>query len=107
MGRTFRYVGLAVLAGAIWFLVAGEAGWIAADVSDQWFVPLARVGAACFALGMVLGLLNPVIRRLTQGRCVRCGAPTERGQSYCLDHLRESVQEAQDEIRRAESYRSR
>jgi hypothetical protein len=107
VGRTFRFIGLAVLAGATWFLVAGEVKWISRDLGDQWFLPLAKVGGATFVLGMILGLLSPILRRLRQGHCTRCGAATEKGQSYCLDHLASTVQEAQDEIRRGETYRSR
>jgi len=105
VGRTLSYFGLVVLAGATWFLVAGEAGWISAELSDQWFLPLVKVGGLSLVLGLVLGFLSPAIRRLRQGRCVRCGAGTERGQSYCLDHLHETVLEAQDETRRTQSLR--
>jgi predicted nucleic acid-binding Zn ribbon protein len=105
VGRTLSYIGLVVLAGAAWFLVAGEAGWISAELSDQWFLPLAKVGGIGFAAGLLLGFLTPAIRRIRQGRCVRCGAATERGQSYCLDHLQETVREAQDETRRAQTLR--
>jgi hypothetical protein len=101
VGRTLSYFGLVVLAGATWFLVAGEAGWISADLSDQWFLPLAKVGG----ISLAVGFLSPAIRRVRQGRCVRCGAGTERGQSYCLDHLQETVLEAQDETRRTQSLR--
>jgi hypothetical protein len=105
VGRTLTYFGLVVLAGAAWFLVAGEAGWISAGVSDQWFMPLVKVGGFCFLAGILLGVLSPVFRRARQGRCARCGAATERGQSYCLDHLQQTVLEAQDEVRRTQSLR--
>jgi len=105
VGRTLSYFGLVVLAGATWFLVAGEAGWISVEISDQWFLPLAKVGGICFVAGMLLGFLGKAFRRAKRVRCVRCGAPTERGQSYCLDHLHETVLEAQDETRRTQSLR--
>jgi len=106
VGRTLTYFGLAVLAGAAWFLVAGEAGWTSAENSDQWFLPLAKVGGFCFVAGVLLGCLSPVIRRARQRRCVRCGAATERGQSYCLDHLQQTILEAQDETRRVQMRKS-
>ena len=40
MGPTLRYIGLAVLAGAAWVLVAEEAGWIPAHVSEVWLKPV-------------------------------------------------------------------
>jgi hypothetical protein len=105
VGRTLIYLGLLVLAGATWFLIAGEAGWISAELSDQYFLPLVKAGGASFAAGLLLAFLTPAFRRLGKGRCVRCGASTERGQSYCLDHLQATVLEAQDETRRVESLR--
>ena len=105
MGRTLTYSGLVILAGGAWFLVAGEAGWISVESADQWFLPLVKVGGISFGAGILLGILSPVIRRARQGRCARCGAATERGQSYCLDHLQQTVLEAQDEVRRTQSLR--
>lgn len=107
MGRTLSYLGLVVLAGATWFLVAGETGWISSEFSDQWFLPLAKIGGFSFVAGMLLGIFGPVVRRARQGRCARCGAWTERGQSYCLDHLQQTVLEAQDATRRTQSLRTR
>ena len=107
MGRTLRIIGLAALAGAAWVLIAGEAGWIPPAASNAAFRPLSIGGALSFCVGMVLGMLNPVGRKLRQSRCVRCGAPIERGQSYCLDHLRDAVHQYQDQMRRGETFRSR
>jgi len=107
MGRTLRFVGFAALAGAAWVLLASEAGWMSSTVADAAFGPLGTVGALCVGAGLLLGLLNPVGRRLRQSRCARCGAPIERGQSYCLDHLRDTVHECQDQLRRGERSRSR
>ena len=107
MSRTLRFVGLAGLAGAAWVLLASEAGWVSSSVVDAAFRPLAFAGVLCVGVGLLLGLLNPVGRRLRQGRCARCGAPIERGQSYCLDHLRDTVHEYQDQMRRGERPRSR
>ena len=88
-----------VLTGAAWFLVAGEAGWISSEIADRWVLPLATLGGLCFALGALVSVLDPALRWATRKRCVRCGAPTERGQVYCLDHLRATVHEAQDTTR--------
>jgi hypothetical protein len=94
-----RYGGLVLLAGAAWVLLAGELGWMAADITEVWFGPLFKGGAAMFVLGLALGMFAPVNRALRRGRCVRCGAPTERGQAYCLDHMRAALNEVQDRMR--------
>lgn len=107
MGRTLRIFGLIVLAGAAWLLIAGEAGWISSSTADAALKPMLFGGSAALGLGFLLGVLNPVGRRLRQGRCVRCGASIERGQSYCLDHLRDTVNQYQDQMRRGEQLRSR
>lgn len=107
MSRKLRFVGLAALAGAAWVLLASEAGWISSSVADAAFGPLATVGALSVGAALLLGLLNPMGRRLRQGRCARCGATIERGQSYCLDHLRDTVHDYQDQLRRGERSRSR
>ena len=62
MGPTLRYIGLAVLAGAAWVLVAEEAGWIPAHASEVWLKPIFFSGLALFrrcagatAFGAALG----------------------------------------------------
>jgi hypothetical protein len=107
VGRILRTAGLTALAGAAWVLIASEADWISSGLSDAAFPPLAFGGALCLAVGIVLGVLNPLSRRLGKGHCERCGAPIERGQVYCLDHLRDTVNEYQDALRRGETLRSR
>lgn len=107
VGRTVRFLGLLLLAAATWFLVAGEVGWISDGVSDRCFLPLAGAGIACFAAGVLLGVLDPALRWVSRGRCVRCGARTERGQAFCLDHLKQTVHEAQDHIRHEGFHRRR
>jgi hypothetical protein len=100
-------LGLGILCVCAGLLLAGEAGWIHSRLVDEWFVPLLKIGGLCFVAGLGLSLLQPLARVILRGRCSRCGAPIERGQSYCLDHLRQTVREAQDAVRQAESYRTR
>ena len=96
MDRTLRYLGLSILAAAAWLLLAGEIGWILPATSDRWFGPLLKAGGISFLTSLVLTAMVPGLRWVRRGRCVRCGAPTERGQSYCLDHLQATVNEARD-----------
>jgi len=101
VGQKIRYSGLAVLAVAAWVLIAGEAGWLDDHAVDLWSPLLIKVGVLLFVAGLATGLLSPLLRQFRRGHCTRCGALTERGQSYCLDHLRATVNEAQDHMRSA------
>jgi hypothetical protein len=94
------YLGLVLLAGAAWFLLAGELGWAAPRFVEVWFAPLAAAGAVAIALGFVLKMFSGVGRRMQLYRCARCGAPTGRGETYCRDHMQQTVNEYQDEMRR-------
>lgn len=99
VGRTLRYIGLAVLACALWAMLAGERGWVESATAEMWLPALLWVGIACVAAGIGHSLLAPVLRRLRRGRCQRCGAPIEQGQTYCLDHLKATLNEYQDHMR--------
>jgi peptidoglycan/LPS O-acetylase OafA/YrhL len=106
MGRNLRYIGIAMLAACAWMLVAVESDWIPDSLPAIAIPLLAGAGALCFIGGMLLGVMTPVGRKLRRGRCVRCGAAIERGQSYCLDHLKETVHEYQERARQGEMPRS-
>jgi hypothetical protein len=95
-----RYLGLVLLAGAAWFVLAAELGWIDRQVVEVWFAPLAWAGAAAIAFGFALKMFSGVGRRMQLYRCARCGAPTGRGETYCRDHMQQTVNEYQDEMRR-------
>jgi hypothetical protein len=101
MGRTLRYLGLAFLAGAVWMVLGESAGWVSSGFATMWTKPCFAAGAVFLAAGVLSGFLGPVVRRLSGGRCVRCGAPTGRGQAYCWDHLQETVNEYRDHHRGA------
>ena len=106
MGRLLRSAGLLILAGAAWLLLAESAGWVSSEVSSAWVVPAIWGGAGALALGVVLGMLRPVGRRMRAVRCVRCGATIERGQTYCADHLRQTLDEYRDRQRETMTGRS-
>ena len=100
MGRLLRNMGLVLLAVAVWLILASALGWLSEAMAD----PLARVaamaGVACLGGGILAGLAGRMGRPiLTRGRCVRCGARIERGQTYCLDHLLATVEQARDQVR--------
>jgi len=99
MARTLRNLGLAVLVVAVWLMIAEAAGWIDADVSGAWLVPALYVGVGTLVAGIALGVVSPVGRMLRQARCARCGGAVERGQTYCLEHLRKTVDEYREKQR--------
>ena len=96
MGRLLRYLGFAMLVAAVWMAFGETAGWVSPSVAKTWTKPCFVAGAVLFGSGLLLGSLAPVARRLRGGRCVRCGHPTEQGQTYCWDHLQETVNEYRD-----------
>lgn len=105
MGRNLKYLGLVLLAATAWLLIAIEADWVESALVEKAIPILAGAGVISIVLGFLLALASPVGRKLIRERCARCGAPIERGQSYCLDHMREAVNEYQDHARRTDAYR--
>lgn len=63
-----------------------------------WVSPGLFLGAALVSVGIVLGALGRVGRRVLPSRCARCGRTVQRGQVYCADHLKLAVDEARDEF---------
>jgi hypothetical protein len=96
MARGLRYLGLALAAIGVSGLLAGEAGWLPAEVAGRPAVALLRAAAVVFASGLALEVLARGWRGLRRGHCARCGARIEWGQTYCLDHLKATVNEARD-----------
>jgi len=96
MGEKLRYLGILVLALVAVSLVAETAAWIPEGSVDPWMQPVGLGGAALFALGLICSMFAPVGRRMRQGRCIRCGVSTARGQTYCNDHLKQTVEEARE-----------
>ena len=101
MGLRLFKVGLVVLIASLVFAI----------VAEYYFPGLASAapgiaraglfaGAAMCAAGLVLWLLGRGAAAVSQRRCVRCGKPVYRGATYCLDHLKESVDQARDKTHR-------
>ena len=92
-----------ILAVSAWVSIAAAAGWIEHDIYEAWFGPLFKSGAITFLVGLafaVLGRLGGVFRGAA---CARCRRPVARGQIYCADHLKASIDEARDELRARET----
>lgn len=99
MGRTLRFLGLTLLAAAVWSSLAEAMGWAGSGLAAEWGGVALQSGLLCLAAGVVVRLLAPVGREFRKGRCVRCGAAIERGQTYCTDHLVQTVNEYRDRAR--------
>ena len=96
MGRSLRSLGLAILAATAIVLMVETLGWIAPGSMNFWLATGTKIGGACLVAGVLMGILGPLRRQFTKGRCVRCHAPTERGHPYCLDHLKQTINEYRD-----------
>jgi hypothetical protein len=90
-----------LLAVTALLMLAGGVGWLEPRVVGPGIWWSLRGGVLCLGLGLLLALLSPVGRELRRGRCVRCGAVVERGQTYCRDHLQAAVNEYRDQNRDA------
>ena len=96
MGHLLRRLGLAIWIATIWLALAQLAGVIPAHTADRWMWRAIWAGSGTFGLGLVLGILAPVSRELRRGHCIRCGVRIERTQTYCRDHLQQTVNEYRD-----------
>ncbi|MBD3866601.1 MAG: hypothetical protein IFK94_00605 [Acidobacteria bacterium] len=97
MGRSLQTIGGILLVGAAWLFVAESFGWVPASVADAWGLKVLLAGAVCFGGGLFLTVATPFTRWLAGTRCVRCRQRIERGQTYCMDHLREALNEYRDQ----------
>ena len=101
MARSLRGLGFLLLAGAVWLVLAGAAGWAAEESAQSIARKAALAGLAALGAGIALGFMTKISRPLSQGRCARCGTRVERGQTYCMDHLLATVTEAREQGRRS------
>ncbi len=93
MGSRLVHIGLYILAGAACLLVADALGWVSSETTDVWVTPRAGSGVLGIVAGLAAGLLARFSRLVLRTKCVRCRATTERGQTYCLDHMQAAVNE--------------
>jgi hypothetical protein len=99
LGRLFRYVGIVLLVVTALLILADGVGWLDSQIVEPGIWWSLRGGIVLLGTGLLLALLSPVGRELRRGRCVRCGAAVERGQTYCADHLQAAVNEYRDQSR--------
>ena len=101
MGRRLQGLGalLIVVTVALW--VAEVAAWIPATTDDRWSGLTLKAGLIALGASLRFRVLAPVTAMLPKARCTVCGRAPERGHTYCLDHLRDTVNATRDESRNA------
>ena len=96
MGRRLRWLGSLLILVTVALWIAGAAAMIPESTDDHWSGLTLKAGMLALAGALVLRLLTPVANVMRNGRCAVCGRPTERGHTYCLDHLQETVNAYRD-----------
>ena len=97
MGRRLLGFGVLLIAVTVALWVAETAAWIPASTDDRLSPLTLKAGLLALAAGVVLRLLTPIAAVASKDRCSVCGHATERGRTYCLDHLQATVNETRDE----------
>ncbi|MEW5806766.1 MAG: hypothetical protein AB1756_05410 [Acidobacteriota bacterium] len=58
-------------------------------------------GAGLLAAGVLVKVLGSGISAISIKRCPRCGKPVEKNSIYCETHLKETINEYQDQLHNA------
>lgn len=102
MGRgALRMLGSLLLLATVGLWIADAAGWVPSTLDDRWSMLMLKAALVLLSAAFLLRLVSPMTRQIGKGRCAVCGAATERGHMYCLDHLRETVHAYRDRAREA------
>jgi hypothetical protein len=99
MVRRLQWLGALLILATIGLWVADTTDVITSSTDDRWWGLTLRAGLTSLAVALLLRVLSPVAAMIGKERCALCNRPTERGHTYCLDHLRETVSEGQEEAR--------
>jgi len=99
MGRGFFSLGSSLLVATIAVWIAGAAGWLPEPLDDQIAAVTLRAGLVLVGASLILRIVSPVTKQLGKGRCAVCGIAIDRGSTYCLDHLQETVNAFRDRSR--------
>ncbi len=91
-------LGALTLAATAWLFLADAFGWIGSTGAQPWVGLGLQASVGLLAVGLLLTLV-PLDRLLHRSRCARCGAEIERGQIYCRDHLRSTLNQYRDQTR--------
>ena len=107
MGRGLFSLGSVLLVATIAIWIAGAADWIPEPVDDQIAAVTLRAGLVLLVASLVLRAVSPVAKQMGKGRCAVCGIAIERGHTYCLDHLQETVNAFRDRTRESTQARAK
>ena len=99
MGRRLQGLGALLILATIALWVADVVDLIPSATDDRWSGLTLRAGMVALIVAVLLRILTPIAGAIAVGRCTVCGRPTERGHTYCLDHLQETVNTARDQAR--------
>lgn len=105
MGRRLLGLGLMLIVVTVGLWVAEVAVWIPASTEARWSGLTLRAGLIALGVGLVLRVLAPLAGLVPKERCTICGRGTERGHTYCLDHLQATVNATRDESRNLPPHR--
>ncbi len=99
MGRRLMGLGVMLIVVTVALWVAEVAAWIPASTDDRWSGLTLKAGLVGLGAGLIFRILAPVAGMVPRGRCTICGRATEREHTYCLDHLKATVNAARDQSR--------
>ena len=97
MGRRLQGLGVMLIAVTVALWVAEVAAWIPESTDDRWSGLTLKAGLIALGASLALRILTPLAGLVPKGRCADCGRPTERGHTYCLDHLQAKVNATRDQ----------
>lgn len=99
MGRRFFLLGSLLMVATVALWIADAAHLIPTSSDDQWSRLTLKAGMVALGAALLMRLLSPISGFMAKGRCIVCGHLTERGHTYCLDHLQETVNSGRDQAR--------
>lgn len=107
MGRGLFTLGCVLLVATIGLWIAGAVDWLPENFDNHLAALTLKVGLVLILASLVFRAVTPVTKRMAKGRCQVCGAATDRGHAYCLDHLQEMVNTHRDRTHELNSTGSR
>jgi len=99
MSRRLYWLGALLILATIALWVADVVELIPSTTDDRWSGLTLKAGITALAVALLLRLITPIAGAIGAGRCTVCGRATERGHTYCLDHLQATVNAARDQAR--------
>jgi hypothetical protein len=99
MGRGLLSLGIILLVATVTLWIAGVASWVSPGVADSLSSFTLKAGLVLMAASLAFRILSPVTKKMATAHCAVCGAAVERGHTYCLDHLQETVHSYRDRTR--------